>query len=85
MSSRRCRVVFDPDAIAEDLAHATKAAREIGEQSVTRLERDGITVDQLYACKAEGRDGTRLPGCAKTYLPRPRGIFITSSSASLTR
>ena len=67
------RVIFDPDTIAEDLAHATKAAREIGEQAVARLQRDGIPKDLIYACNAEGQDGTRLPGCAKTYLPAPDG------------
>jgi hypothetical protein len=70
---RRYRVLFDPDAIAEDLAHATKAARQIGEQAVDRLKRDGISRAQLFACKAEERDGTRLPGCVKTYLPWPDG------------
>ena len=72
-SARRYRVLFDPDAIAEDLAHSTKAARQIGEQAITRLQRDGITRQQLFACKAEERDGTRLPGCVKTYLPQPDG------------
>lgn len=72
-AARRYRVLFDPDAIAEDLAHATKAARQVGEQAVARLERDGITKEQLFACKAEERDGTRLPGCVKTYLPWPDG------------
>ena len=42
MSSRRWRVAFSPDAIAEDLAQATKAVRQIGEQALARLERDGI-------------------------------------------
>jgi hypothetical protein len=72
-AARRYRVLFDPDAIAEDLEHATKAARQIGEQAVTRLSRDGITKEQLYACKAQERDGTRLAGCVKTYLPWPDG------------
>jgi hypothetical protein len=73
VSARRFRVVFDSDAITEDLAHATKAAREIGERAVRRLERDGITSEQLHACKAEERDGTHLPSCVKTYLPQPAG------------
>jgi hypothetical protein len=71
-AARRYRVIFDPDAIAEDLAHATKAVREIGEQAVTRLGRDGITRENLYACEAEARDGTRLPRFVKTYLPWPK-------------
>jgi hypothetical protein len=27
------------------------------------------------ACQAEGRDGTRLGGCVKTYIPWPDGRF----------
>lgn len=73
MSARRYRVLFAPDAIAEDLAHATAAARQIGQAARARLERDGITREQLHPCKAEERDGTRLPGCVKTYLPPPDG------------
>ena len=73
MTARRYRVIFNRDAIAEDLAHATQAAREIGEHAVARLQRDGITRQQLFACKAEERDGTRLPGCVKIYLPQPDG------------
>ena len=73
MTARRYRVVFDSAAIAEDLKHATTAAREIGEQAVARLTREGITKEQLFPCRAEERDGTRLPGCLKTYLPWPDG------------
>ena len=73
MTARRYRVLFAPDAIAEDLEHATTAARKIGETAVARLGVDGIAADQLISCKAEGRDGTELPGCVKTYLPWPAG------------
>lgn len=85
MSARRWRVLFDPDATAEDLAHATKAARDIGEQAIARLRRDGINREQLYACKAEGRDGTRLPGCVKIYLPPPDGRCGIGSRAAHRR
>lgn len=33
----------------------------------------GIEAAQLRPCRDEGRDGTRLPGCVKTYLPAPAG------------
>jgi hypothetical protein len=66
-------VIFDPDAIAEDLAHATPAARQIGQEAVQHLGREGILREQLRPCRAEERDGTRLPGCVKTYLPAPAG------------
>lgn len=35
----------------------------------------GIPRAQLMACQAEGRDGTRLGGCVKTYVPWPDGRF----------
>jgi hypothetical protein len=37
------------------------------------LERDGAPIEQLRACHAEGRDGTRLGGCLKLYVPPPAG------------
>ncbi len=64
---------FDPDALAEDLHHATRVGRQVGERERDRLEREGIAPGQLYACQPEGRDGTRLAGCIKTYLPPPAG------------
>ena len=69
--SPRFSVRFDEEALAEDLAHASASGREVGERA--RLERDGIAVSELRACAAEGRDGTRLAGCLKAYLPRPAG------------
>jgi hypothetical protein len=35
----------------------------------------GLPADQLNACDPEGRDGTRLGGCVKTYVPWPAGRF----------
>jgi hypothetical protein len=66
-------VRFDEDAFAEDLAHVSRAGRTVGARERARLERDGIAVRVLLACEPEARDGTRLPGCAKTYLPAPDG------------
>jgi hypothetical protein len=69
----RFAVRFDEEAFGEDLAHATSAGRQVGLAERTRLERDGVPVDPLRGCAAEGRDGTRLAGCVKLYLPRPNG------------
>jgi hypothetical protein len=66
-------VRFDEEAFAEDLAHASPAGRAVAERERSRLERDGIAPNELRACEPEARDGTRLPGCATTYLPAPDG------------
>jgi len=34
---------------------------------------EGLALDELKACEAEARDGTRLVGCVKTYRPQPDG------------
>ena len=44
-------------------AAATKVRRTI--------EREGVPIDRLRPCAEEGRDGTRLPGCLKVYVPMP--------------
>lgn len=64
---------FQEEAFAEDLAHATPAGREVGVAERARIEVDGISQAELLACEPEARDGTRLPGCVKTYLPQPDG------------
>jgi hypothetical protein len=69
-------VVFDESAIAEDLAHHPPVARNAFELLRRELDRDGgIPVSRLKRCEAEGRDGTRLAGCLKTYVPWPTGRF----------
>lgn len=69
-------VGFDDDALEEDLAHllpsAEKALR-LFHKEVRRL--GGIPKSRLMACQAAGRDGTRLGGCVKTYIPWPGGRF----------
>jgi hypothetical protein len=35
----------------------------------------GLPRERLLACEAEARDGTRLGGCVKTYVPWPTGRF----------
>jgi hypothetical protein len=69
-------VGFDDDALEEDLAHLPASAEE-----ALRLFRNegrrlgGIPKSRLMTCQAEGRDGTRLGGCVKTYIPWPDGRF----------
>lgn len=69
-------VAFDELAIAEDLARLGQA----GAEALAELAREidplgGLPRERLMACEAEGRDGTRLGGCVKTYVPWPNGRF----------
>jgi hypothetical protein len=66
-------VRFDDEAFAEDLHHATAAGRDVGTRARGRFEREGVAASALSGCDPEGRDGTRLVGCVKTYLPQPGG------------
>lgn len=66
-------VAFDDLAWQDDLRRATGNARRIGEETRSRLEREGQAVDALFACDPDARDGTSLPGCVKVYLPPPGG------------
>jgi hypothetical protein len=66
-------VAFYELAWQEDLRRATGSAKRIAEETRSRLEREGQAIDALFACDAEARDGTRLPGCMKVYLPPPGG------------
>ena len=69
-------VVFDEHAISEDLAHHPPVARHALEVLRREVDRDGgLPVSRLKRCEAEGRDGTRLAGCVKTYVPWPTGRF----------
>jgi hypothetical protein len=69
----RFRVRFDELPFAEDLDHASAAGRRVALEARRGLEREGFAVDELVRCLAEARDGTRLKGCVKTYLPQPDG------------
>jgi hypothetical protein len=69
-------VVFDEHAVAEDLAHHPPVARHALEVLRRELNRDGgLPTSRLKRCEAEGRDGTRLAGCVKTYVPWPTGRY----------
>jgi hypothetical protein len=45
----------------------------VAENARAEFERNGVAIDQLKACQAEGPDGTELPHCLKVYLPAPEG------------
>jgi hypothetical protein len=69
-------VAFDELAMAEDLARLGEAgARALAElgREIERL--GGLPRERFMACEAQGRDGTRLGGCVKTYVPWPAGRF----------
>jgi hypothetical protein len=69
----RFAVRFDEEAFTEDTHHASSAGHEVARRERARLERDGIAPSELRRCQAEGRDGTRLDGCVKSYRPLPNG------------
>ena len=77
-------VAFDELAWHEDLRQAMGGAKRIGEETRSRLEREGQAISALFACDEEARDGTRLPGCAKVYLP-PDNNSGASAGASAYR
>jgi hypothetical protein len=69
-------VEFDEYAIAEDLSHHPPVAHTALELFRREVERDGgLSSSRLKRCAEEGRDGTRLAGCVKTYIPWPTGRF----------
>lgn len=70
---RVLRVVFDERLWAEDLARATAGARTAATTARRHLERDGIDLAELRPCRPDHRDGTRLNGCAKLYVPDAEG------------
>jgi hypothetical protein len=61
------------EVLAEDLVHCTPAARTAIEPMVATLRDEGAPRGWLRRCEAEGRDGTRLKGCVKLYIPQPAG------------
>jgi hypothetical protein len=82
-------VIVDEDTLAEDLAHASEAARAAIEPMIHRLRNDGAPARWLQRCEDEARDGTRLPGCVKLYIPQPDGqwgaVFLgTTVQGTLT-
>jgi hypothetical protein len=70
-SGARFAVRLDAAVVEEDLAHATDAGRAAIKRALAEVADDGVPVAWLKRCHAEGRDGTRLPGCVKIYIPTP--------------
>ena len=69
-------VLFDEHAIAEDLHHLPGTARVALDAFRRELDRDGgLSLTRVKRCDAEGRDGTNLDRCLKTYVPWPTGRF----------
>jgi hypothetical protein len=69
----RFEVRIDEILLAEDLARCTQAARAAIEPMITELRDAGALIKWLRRCEDEGRDGTRLGGCVKLYIPQPAG------------
>lgn len=67
------RVAFDEHLWSEDLQRATPEAAQAAGRARRELERAGAPIDQLRPCEDQGRDGTRLAGCLKLYVPLPAG------------
>jgi len=56
--------------------HHPPVARHALELLRREFDRDGgVPISRLKRCETEGRDGTHLPGCVKTYVPWPSGPF----------
>lgn len=69
-------VGFDEDALADDLERLPASAEIALREFRKELRREGgIPKSRLKACHDEGRDGTMLGGCVKTYVPWPDGRF----------
>lgn len=66
-------VHVDERALADDISRASDAARAAIEPMIQRFKADGAPAAWLRRCNAEARDGTRLPGCVKLYIPQPAG------------
>lgn len=69
----RYRVEFDDGIFAEDLEHNSPAARAAAETERKDIVKNGLSAARLKRCEEEGRDGTKLPNCAKIYIPEPDG------------
>ena len=70
-AARRVRARFDADAFESDLGRlrADSRARPVAEEARAAFTGEGVERTELMRCAAEGRDGTRLAGCLKVYLP----------------
>jgi hypothetical protein len=74
------------EVLREDLIRCTPAARAAIEPLMATLRDEGAPREWLLRCEEEGRDGTRLKGCVKIYIPRPAGqwgaVFASDEEAT---
>ena len=75
MSNSRFPARFGATAWAIDMARTTERGRIAAHEARRLYERDGVPTTALRPTQSEGSDGTRLPGCLKTYVPLPAGAF----------
>jgi hypothetical protein len=83
----RFAVRIDSAVLDEDLAHATEAGRAAIKRALADVAKEGVPRSWLKRCQDEGRDGTRLPGCVKFYVPQPDGKWgavLTADTRSKT-
>jgi hypothetical protein len=66
-------VVFVDDLFEVDLQRVGGTGRAALRAARRRMERDGLGPEDRWECRAEHASGTDLPGCMKTYVPRPGG------------
>jgi hypothetical protein len=69
------QVAFNEDAYAEDILRCGRNGAAVLRETRSRFEAGGVEIAKLRSCEAEGRDGTKLPGCFKVYRPEPDGKF----------
>ncbi len=71
-------VQFNEGAIAEDLTHHPPVTRKALDLFRREVDRDGgLSFSRLKGCEDEGRDGTRLDGCVKTYVHGPQDVSVS--------
>jgi hypothetical protein len=72
-SSPRFDVRVVKEVVDEDLVHCTAPARAAIEAALATVREEGVPAEWLLRCQQEGREGTRLEGCVKFYIPQPHG------------
>jgi hypothetical protein len=77
-------VHIDERALADDLNRASDAARAAIEPMIQSLRVGGAPTAWLKRCDAEARDGTRLPGCVKLYIPQPADDCIDETARDVS-
>lgn len=64
---------FAAEGFAHDIASSAVAGADAARSARREYERDGIPRSHLMPCESEGRDGTELQQCFKTYIPQAGG------------